>query len=88
MHNDGKITVEYTVADWDDGGTDDLGEFDYPSYTNPMALRFLKEASMTSRRFTTIRIQVLLMEVIPLHFPSLLRKETIKYGNLYYMTEI
>ena len=36
MHNDGKITVEYTVADWDDGGTDDLGEFDYPSYTNPI----------------------------------------------------
>lgn len=36
MHNDGKITVEYTVAGWDDGGTDDLGEFDYPSYTNPI----------------------------------------------------
>lgn len=36
MHNDGKITVEYTVADWEDGGTTDLGEFDYPSYTNPI----------------------------------------------------
>lgn len=36
MHNDGKITVIYTVADWEDGGTTDLGEFDYPSYTNPI----------------------------------------------------
>lgn len=36
MHNDGKITVEYTVAGWEDGGTTDLGEFDYPSYTNPI----------------------------------------------------
>ena len=35
MHNDGKITVECRVADWNDGGTDDL-DFDYPSYTNPI----------------------------------------------------
>lgn len=35
MHNDGKITVEYTVADWDDGGEYDI-EFNYPQYTNPI----------------------------------------------------
>ena len=34
MHNDGKITVEYTVADWE-GVTYPL-EFDYPSYENPI----------------------------------------------------
>lgn len=31
MHNNGKITVAYDVADWDDGGDYQL-EFDYPSY--------------------------------------------------------
>lgn len=31
IHNSGKITVTYTVADWDDGGDYEL-EFDYPSY--------------------------------------------------------
>ncbi|MCI5718033.1 MAG: fimbrial protein [Alistipes sp.] len=31
MHNSGKITVAYDVADWEDGGNYDL-EFDYPSY--------------------------------------------------------
>ena len=36
MHNNGKITVECTVAGWEDGGITDLGEFDYPSYTNPI----------------------------------------------------
>lgn len=35
MHNDGKITVEYTVADWDDGGKYEI-EFNYPQYTNPI----------------------------------------------------
>lgn len=35
MHNDGKITVEYTVADWDDGG-EYVIEFNYPQYTNPI----------------------------------------------------
>lgn len=35
MHNDGKITVEYTVADWDDGGEYEI-EFNYPQYTNPI----------------------------------------------------
>lgn len=35
MHNDGKITVEYSVADWDDGGYYDI-EFNYPQYTNPI----------------------------------------------------
>ena len=34
MHNDGKITVEYTVADWE-GETYPI-EFDYPSYDNPI----------------------------------------------------
>lgn len=34
MHNDGKITVEYTVADWE-GVTYPL-EFDYPTYDNPI----------------------------------------------------
>lgn len=34
MHNSGKITVVYTVADWDDE-TYEL-EFDYPSYDNPI----------------------------------------------------
>ena len=31
MHNSGKITVAYDVADWEDGGDYRL-EFDYPSY--------------------------------------------------------
>ena len=31
MHNSGKITVAYDVADWEDGGDYQL-EFDYPSY--------------------------------------------------------
>ncbi len=35
MHNDGKITVEYTVADWE-GETYPI-EFNYPSYDNPIA---------------------------------------------------
>lgn len=35
MHNSGKITVEYTVSDWDEGGTYPL-EFAYPNYTNPL----------------------------------------------------
>lgn len=35
MHNDGKITVEYSVADWDDGGEYEI-EFNYPQYTNPI----------------------------------------------------
>lgn len=35
MHNDGKITIEYTVADWDDGGEYPI-EFNYPQYTNPI----------------------------------------------------
>lgn len=35
MHNDGKITIEYTVADWDDGGEYKI-EFNYPQYTNPI----------------------------------------------------
>ena len=34
MHNDGKITVEYTVADWE-GETYPI-VFDYPSYENPI----------------------------------------------------
>lgn len=34
MHNDGKITVEYTVADWK-SETYPI-EFDYPSYDNPI----------------------------------------------------
>ena len=34
MHNDGKITVEYTVADWE-GETYPI-EFAYPSYDNPI----------------------------------------------------
>lgn len=35
MNNTGKMTVEYTVADWDDGGDYELG-FEYPTYTNPL----------------------------------------------------
>lgn len=35
MHNDGKITVEYTVADWDDDPEYEI-EFNYPQYTNPI----------------------------------------------------
>ena len=35
MRNDGKITIEYTVADWDDGGEYEI-EFNYPQYTNPI----------------------------------------------------
>lgn len=34
MHNDDKITVEYTMADWE-GETYPI-EFDYPSYDNPI----------------------------------------------------
>lgn len=34
MHNDGKITVKYTVADWE-GETYPI-VFDYPSYENPI----------------------------------------------------
>lgn len=34
MHNDGKITVEYTVADWEDESYE--LDFDYPSYDNPI----------------------------------------------------
>ena len=37
MHNDGKITVEYTVADWDEDPEGDYNiEFNYPQYTNPI----------------------------------------------------
>lgn len=35
MRNDGKITIEYIVADWDDGGEYEI-EFNYPQYTNPI----------------------------------------------------
>ncbi len=35
IHNSGKITVTYTVADWDDGGNYEL-DFAYPTYTNPI----------------------------------------------------
>lgn len=35
MRNSGKITVEYVVADWDDGGNYEL-DFAYPTYTNPI----------------------------------------------------
>lgn len=31
MHNSGRITVSYNVADWDDGGDYELG-FDFPNY--------------------------------------------------------
>lgn len=34
MHNDGKITVEYTVADWE--SVESVLDFDYPSYDNPI----------------------------------------------------
>lgn len=34
MHNSGKITVEYTVADWDDEAYEI--KFDYPNYGNPI----------------------------------------------------
>ena len=36
MNNSGKITVEYTVADWDDTDPWDDMEFNYPTYTNPV----------------------------------------------------
>lgn len=35
IRNSGKITVEYVVADWDDGGNYEL-DFAYPTYTNPI----------------------------------------------------
>lgn len=35
MRNSGKITVDYVVADWDDGGNYEL-DFAYPTYTNPI----------------------------------------------------
>lgn len=35
MNNSGKITVEYTVADWNDGEPYDL-DFAYPTYVNPL----------------------------------------------------
>lgn len=35
MRNSGKITVEYVVADWDDGGNYEL-DFAYPTYVNPI----------------------------------------------------
>lgn len=35
MNNSGKITVEYTVADWTDGERYDL-DFAYPTYVNPL----------------------------------------------------
>ena len=34
MHNDGKITVEYKVADWNKENYNIT--FDYPSYDNPI----------------------------------------------------
>lgn len=37
MHNDGKITVEYTVADWEEDPEGEYPiEFNYPQYTNPI----------------------------------------------------
>ena len=36
MNNSGKISVEYTVADWDDTDPWDDIEFNYPTYTNPV----------------------------------------------------
>ena len=36
MNNSGKITVDYTVADWDDAPAWDDLEFAYPSYSNPI----------------------------------------------------
>ena len=49
MHNSGKITVAYDVADWEDGGDYQL-EFDYPSYEllQPFG------GGTRSRRFTTM----------------------------------
>lgn len=37
IHNDGRIFIEYTVADWDDaeGGAYDI-DYNYPQYTNPI----------------------------------------------------
>lgn len=35
MRNSGKITVDYVVADWDDGGNYEL-DFAYPTYVNPI----------------------------------------------------
>lgn len=35
IRNSGKITIEYVVADWDDGGNYEL-DFAYPTYTNPI----------------------------------------------------
>lgn len=36
MNNSGKITVEYSVADWDDAPAWNDMVFDYPTYTNPL----------------------------------------------------
>ena len=36
MRNDGKIAVEYLVADWDDAPAWDDMEFAYPTYDNPL----------------------------------------------------
>ena len=36
MRNDGKIAVEYLVADWDDAPVWDDMEFAYPTYDNPL----------------------------------------------------
>lgn len=36
MNNSGKITIEYTVADWDDADPWNDIEFNYPTYTNPV----------------------------------------------------
>lgn len=52
MHNSGKITVAYDVADWEDGGDYQL-EFDYPSYE--LLQPFGGGTAPTrSRRFTTM----------------------------------
>jgi len=40
FHNDGKITVDYVVADWDEDPDGEYGiEFNYPVYTNPIQPR-------------------------------------------------
>jgi len=35
MHHDGRLAVEYSVADWTDAGEYTI-EFNYPQYTNPL----------------------------------------------------
>ena len=61
MHNDGKITVEYKVADWNKENYNIT--FDYPSYDNPIHLlteaRYRKMDNTANRLFGTITMLLL-----------------------------